>query len=348
MSDIFLSYKSEDAVRVARLAQALERSGLSVWWDRRLAGGESWHQQIQRALDNARCVVVVWTRNSAGPAGDFVRDEAGRGKSRGVLVPVRLDRVDLPLGFGEIQAIDLTRWKGRVGDPFFQDLVATVRAKLEGNPVPAPKGPMSLLKRRLAFGSLSSGVVFCAGTFLVDGFHIQERACAAPMLQPESSDAFGALGLGSRPARLERLRWESRRAGSCADLRKHLVQFPMGAYRTEAQSLLAARRVIRTDVWSAKQQRLEIFQGESEQPAATRSAAQSAALAEAQPRAEHLCNGFAATSNFRLKGARPEVRQWTCEPAGKGITCAFEGEAVCELEEKGTVETEVCDADRLP
>lgn len=146
MSHVFVSYKSEDAERVARLAKALASSGLDVWWDRYLAGGENWHAQIKSTLESAKCVVVVWTHASVGPAGDFVRDEARDGKQRSILVPVRLDRVSPPLGFGEIQAIDLTRWKGSTQDPFFQDLVATIKAKMEGRPVPAAKGPIRRLR----------------------------------------------------------------------------------------------------------------------------------------------------------------------------------------------------------
>src|SRR5688500_9183756 len=126
MNELFISYKREDEGRVGRLVQALERTGLSVWWDRGLPGGADWRQQRQSALDAARCVIVVWTQESVGPSGDFVRDEAGQAKRRGVLIPVLLEKVPLPLGFGEIQAIDLTRWKGNPRDPFFQDLCGAV------------------------------------------------------------------------------------------------------------------------------------------------------------------------------------------------------------------------------
>ena len=129
--------------------QALEGTGLSVWWDRGLAGGESWRAQIQNALDAAKCVIVVWTRESVGPAGDFVRDEAGRPSAVACWYRSLLDKVDPPLGFGEIQAIDLTHWKGNPRDPFFQDLCAAVTAKLEGRAVPPAKGPMKRLVRRL-------------------------------------------------------------------------------------------------------------------------------------------------------------------------------------------------------
>ena len=120
MSEVFISYKREDEARVARLVHALENAGYSVWWDRGLASAESWRAQIQTALQAAKCVIVVWTHDSIGPSGDFVRDEAGQAKRRGVLIPVRLDNVDPPLGFGEIQMINLAHWKGSPRDPFFR------------------------------------------------------------------------------------------------------------------------------------------------------------------------------------------------------------------------------------
>ena len=116
MSDVFISYKREDEVRVGRLARALEKAGLDIWWDRGLPGGESWRTNIVNALDAARCVVVVWSHGSVGIEGAFVRDEATRAMSRGILVPVMIDRVAPPLGFGELQAIDLTHWRGAVGE----------------------------------------------------------------------------------------------------------------------------------------------------------------------------------------------------------------------------------------
>src|SRR5450755_317027 len=123
MNEIFISYKREDETRVVRLVCALEAAGFSVWWDRILAGGENWREQIQRALENAKCVIAVWSSGSVGSAGDFIRDEAGHAKKRGALVPVKLDKVDPPLGFREIQVIDLSHWKGSARDPYFKDLL---------------------------------------------------------------------------------------------------------------------------------------------------------------------------------------------------------------------------------
>ena len=51
MSDIFISYASEDRDRVQSLARALKRKGWSVWWDRRIPIGRSFDEVIQEALD---------------------------------------------------------------------------------------------------------------------------------------------------------------------------------------------------------------------------------------------------------------------------------------------------------
>jgi len=105
MSDIFVSYKAEDRRRVEPLVRALEADGFTVWWDAQIAGGAEWREDIQAHLDSARCVLVVWSRRSVGRAGRFVREEASRAQRLGTYLPVRIDRVEPPLGFGEIHAI---------------------------------------------------------------------------------------------------------------------------------------------------------------------------------------------------------------------------------------------------
>ena len=117
MSDVFISYKAEDRGRVRPLVDALESDGLSVWWDAHIGGGDEWRDTIARHLDDARCVIVVWSKRSVGPEGRFVRDEAARSLKRGAYLPVRIDKVEPPLGFGETQALPLSGWKGNRTDP---------------------------------------------------------------------------------------------------------------------------------------------------------------------------------------------------------------------------------------
>jgi TolB-like protein len=136
MSDIFVSYKAEDRPRVARLVQALQSEGLSVWWDTQIAAGSEWRSDIQGELDRARCVIVVWSKRSIGPEGRFVRDEANRAQRRGAYLPVLIDDIEPPLGFGELHAISLSGWKGRRRDGRYRGLLQAVRAVMGGKPPP--------------------------------------------------------------------------------------------------------------------------------------------------------------------------------------------------------------------
>lgn len=343
MTDVFISYKREDELRVARLVQALDRAGLKVWWDRGLVGGEPWRESIDQALVAAKAAVVVWTRESTGAAGGFVRDEASRAARRGVLVPVLFDRVDPPLGFGEVQAIDLVGWKGSPRDPLFQDLVAALRAKLEGRPAPSPQGPLRRLKRRLGWATAMSVMTAVATGFATDVLGLQQRTCSAPVAQPILSDACGALGLGGRPPRAEREFWQARAPGSCDALREHLRRFPDGALRATASAALAARHVDRSSVWSPAQRPLRLLVGRDVAEVSVEPAARAEALQRGLAKARALCADFAAAGATRVLDARVEPQEWLCERRPRGVACGFEGRALCVLEEATTIETERCD-----
>ncbi|HVN01427.1 MAG TPA: toll/interleukin-1 receptor domain-containing protein [Caulobacteraceae bacterium] len=342
MTDVFISYKREDEVRVGRLARALEKAGFSIWWDRGLPGGESWRANITAALDAARCVVVVWSHGSVGPEGAFVRDEATRAMVRGVLVPAMIDRVAPPLGFGELQAIDLTRWRGAQGDPFFQDLVGVIRAKLDDTPTPKPRGPNARVARRIFYGASSSAGFAAFAAFAFNTFGVATNVCTIPGPQPALSDACGAWRLGERPTRDERLAWAAKPASSCQALRDHIARFPEGAYRREAADLLTARRVTTEDVWSPSTRQLALFQPQATDGAPDEAAARAKAVAAAQTQADNLCRGFAATTAFRFRAASPQPQTWTCAKGGGGVVCGFDGQVVCQLDERATVERETC------
>ncbi len=141
MSHVFISYKSEDRARVKPLVEALQAEGLEVWWDVHVEGGAAWREAIQAELDAADCVIVVWSEASVGPAGHFVQDEASRANRRGVYLPVAIDAVQPPLGFGQKQVLKLVGWRGSRRDPRLADVVRAARAVIEGGPRPAPKAP---------------------------------------------------------------------------------------------------------------------------------------------------------------------------------------------------------------
>jgi serine/threonine-protein kinase len=131
-SDVFVSYKAEDRARLKPLVAALEAEGFSVWWDAHIGGGTNWRDDIQEHLNDAKCVIVAWTKRSVGPEGNFVRDEATRAQRAGAYLPIRLDAVEPPLGFGEVQAVSLQGWKGNPADERFRAIVEAVRSRVSG------------------------------------------------------------------------------------------------------------------------------------------------------------------------------------------------------------------------
>ncbi len=110
MSDIFISYAREDLDAARRLAEALELHGWSVFWDRTIPAGKTWREVIGTALDECRCVVVLWSKDSI--ASSFVLEEADHGLGRGILIPALIENVTPPLGHRGMQAADLAKWDG--------------------------------------------------------------------------------------------------------------------------------------------------------------------------------------------------------------------------------------------
>jgi TolB-like protein len=118
------------------LVQALEARGWSVWWDRTIPPGETWDSVIERALDTAGCVVVLWSKVSV--ASEWVRNEAEEAARRRILVPVLIDDVLAPLSFRRIQAARLIAWTGDQSDEEFEKLVRAISEKLRMVAPPAP------------------------------------------------------------------------------------------------------------------------------------------------------------------------------------------------------------------
>ena len=122
---VFLSYARADRPRVTKIAEALSAAGLSVWWDTAIEGGSAFAKDIARELDAADVVIVVWSATSVESA--WVLDEAGAGRDRKRLVPVQIDATLPPLGFRQLQSVDLSAWKGRAGDVWFAALVSAIQ-----------------------------------------------------------------------------------------------------------------------------------------------------------------------------------------------------------------------------
>jgi TIR domain/Domain of unknown function (DUF4399) len=110
MNDIFISYKREDQATARNLAIALESEGFTVWWDRELRGGDYFDDVIQKQLNEARCVIVIWSESSV--QSQYVKAEAAYAQDHGKLIPVRIDSVTLPIRFRLIHTLSLLGWDG--------------------------------------------------------------------------------------------------------------------------------------------------------------------------------------------------------------------------------------------
>lgn len=131
MSEIFISYARADKDRAELLAEAFSRQGWSVWWDREIPPGKSFDETIENALNSARCVIVLWSKDSVSSG--WVKTEAAEGAARGILVPALIDKVQIPLEFKRIEAADLSDWQGDSPHSEFDQLLKTVASILGGS-----------------------------------------------------------------------------------------------------------------------------------------------------------------------------------------------------------------------
>lgn len=122
MPDVFLSYSRDDQVTARRFAEGLGRAGFTVWWDQSLNPGEAFDQVTEKALEEARAVVVLWSKSSV--ASRWVRAEATQANADGRLIPVMIEACKRPIMFELTHTVDLSAWSGDPADPSWQSFIA--------------------------------------------------------------------------------------------------------------------------------------------------------------------------------------------------------------------------------
>ena len=86
-ADVFISYSSKDVAHAEALEALLEKAGLTVWRDKkRLVPGGNYVFSIHDGIENAKRVLVLWSRHSI--ASDYVAAEAEYARGKKKLVPV--------------------------------------------------------------------------------------------------------------------------------------------------------------------------------------------------------------------------------------------------------------------
>jgi TolB-like protein len=180
--DIFLSYSREDQATARRYAEALQREGFNVWWDQALDAGEDFDEVTERALEEAKAVVVLWSRTSVSSR--WVRAEATQANAANKLVPVMIEDCKRPIMFELKQTVDLSGWSGNVTDAAWQGLLAGLRRRTGGGEVggqsvrSAPAAPKRGLPRSLWVAAVAVVALAAIGT-LVWRFGTGGRTSAA-------------------------------------------------------------------------------------------------------------------------------------------------------------------------
>ena len=134
MADVFISYAREDAETARRFAESFQSAGLSVWWDDALRSGEAFDESIERALREAKAVVVLWSTRSV--TSRWVRAEATQADRNRTLVPVMIEPCQRPIIFELTHTADLAHWRGHGEDKAWQGLVADVRRLVDAQTAP--------------------------------------------------------------------------------------------------------------------------------------------------------------------------------------------------------------------
>jgi TolB-like protein len=138
MPDIFLSYGREDQPVARHFAEGLEREGFSVWWDQAISAGEAFDKATEKALKDARAVVVLWSKRSVESR--WVRSEATLADRYGTLVPATIEECDRPIMFELTHTADLANWSGDAADPRWRSFVAGLRRSVGATAIPASAG----------------------------------------------------------------------------------------------------------------------------------------------------------------------------------------------------------------
>jgi TIR domain len=196
MSDIFISYAREDRDKAKALAELFQQQDWSVWWDRNIPPGRSFDEVIEEALGAAKCVVVLWSKNSA--SSDWVKGEAAEALQRKILIPVRIDAANVPLEFRRLQTVDLSDWKGGAGHPELGGFLETVAAHIKA----VVKQPPSAGHRRTPSKPVLT--VLATVALLAAGFAFYKFAGDRPRLGSRASPS--AIPQNPSPAGEELMR----------------------------------------------------------------------------------------------------------------------------------------------
>ena len=158
MADVFISYARDDQAVARRVARALQAAGFDVWWDADLPAHRDYSEVIERNLEEAKAVVVLWSATAA--KSQWVRAEADFARNAGKLVQAQLDATLPPMPFNQIQCAELKGWRGGGSHGGWAKLQSSVQALAQGEDRPAAISKTRFWDRFQPYRSWAAAAVF--------------------------------------------------------------------------------------------------------------------------------------------------------------------------------------------
>lgn len=158
--NVFVSYARADEKQAKAIIKCIEQAGFAVWWDGLIPAGERFSAQIGEALERSSAVVVLWSAHSL--QSNWVQDEAAWGRDHQRLVPVSIDGSAPPLGFRQLQCMDLSKGT-RASDPEMQRILRALSALSDHGLGEAPVPTGASFDRRTAIIGGAAAAVAVAG-----------------------------------------------------------------------------------------------------------------------------------------------------------------------------------------
>jgi tetratricopeptide (TPR) repeat protein len=114
-AQVFLSYARGDEEKVEKLYQQLSDAGFKPWMDKKdILPGERWESSIRRAIQHSDFFLLCLSKNSVDKRGwvqkeirEVLENLQGMLDSDIYLVPVRLEKCEVPESLREFQRVDL-------------------------------------------------------------------------------------------------------------------------------------------------------------------------------------------------------------------------------------------------
>jgi len=152
MSDIFLSYATDDMMTAAKLAAVFQRQGLGVWWDvSTIRPGANYLEAVVEELEHSKVVVLLWSRASGESR--LVREVLNREPVPIVVVLLeKAAKVEMPIRLLFRETFDFSDWDGSASHAELQRILTHLYTLLDISlpPVKPRASPAELTKSVLS------------------------------------------------------------------------------------------------------------------------------------------------------------------------------------------------------